>query len=377
MGFTKLCSTIITSSVWSEDHATRIVWISMLAMANAKGHVDTSLPGLARAANVSLEECKAAISVLSSPDQYSRTPDHEGRRIEAQAGGWRILNYQKYRDSRDEEVRKEYQREWDRENRKRKPAAVRHESDSNPTRSDTNPTRSDTIRLDPTVSDNGPTESDNRSVLVSDFVGSDHVRPKTTKAEAEAEDRSREETTPVVVVSSREEPRGDDGLTESPFVSTVAKDVRAECRKVIALWNGFAKQPVRSLPEEMTVESRYAAVRLGVSPNRMSYDQIVGAVENYRLACALPTSQAPKLGLGRFLQPDMLNKYLPGAFTLENYDSLRFSRVQDNGEVHLCAKRAVGGCSGPGVHQHNCEYGPYWFCDAHEAQSRAPKAVPV
>lgn len=360
MGFTKLCSTIITSSVWSEDYATRIVWIAMLAMADAKGHVNASLPGLARAANVSLDECEKAIALLSSPDKYSRTPDHEGRRIEAEAGGWLILNHQKYRGVRDEEARKEYQRDWDRENRKHKTGRARH-----------NPTRSDTIRHDPTVSDNGPTESDNGSALVSDFVGSDHVRPKTTQAEAE--DRSREETTPVVVVSSREGPRGDDGGADSPFVSTVAKDVKAECRKVIDLWNTFAKQPVRSLPEELTVESRYSAVRLGIPPNRLTFDQIVGAVENYRMACALPASQAPKLGLARFLQPDLINKYLPAAFTLEHYDSIRFDRARGEG-AHLCAKRQVGGCSGPGVHRHAGDP-DYWLCDTHEAHARKVAAV--
>jgi hypothetical protein len=110
-GFTKLCSTIITSSIWSEDHATRIVWVTMLALADADGQVDASLPGLARAANVTLQECEIAVKKFSEPDPYSRTTDYEGRRLCAVDGGWLLLNYAKYRQTRDPVARKEQNRE--------------------------------------------------------------------------------------------------------------------------------------------------------------------------------------------------------------------------------------------------------------------------
>jgi hypothetical protein len=97
-GFSKLWSDIILSSVWSEDDKTRIVWVTLLALSNADGHVSCSLPGLANAARVSLDECAAALQKLASPDPHSRTKDHEGRRIEAVDGGWLILNYRAYRD---------------------------------------------------------------------------------------------------------------------------------------------------------------------------------------------------------------------------------------------------------------------------------------
>ena len=98
MGFTKLFSDIILSSVWSEDDKVRIVWITLLATSNADGFVSGSLPGLAAVARVTLTECEAALEKLSSPDPHSRTKDHEGRRIEAVDGGWLILNYRAYRD---------------------------------------------------------------------------------------------------------------------------------------------------------------------------------------------------------------------------------------------------------------------------------------
>jgi hypothetical protein len=98
-GYTKLFSSIVTSTVWCEDHATLRVWIAMLAVADATGRVEGSVPGFASLARVTLDEMRHAIEVLSSPDRDSRTPDHEGRRIESVDGGWIVLNYLKYRDT--------------------------------------------------------------------------------------------------------------------------------------------------------------------------------------------------------------------------------------------------------------------------------------
>jgi len=96
-GYSKLFSDILGSTVWGEDYATRIVWISMLAATDANGFVPGSIPGFARIANVSIPEMRHAIERLSAPDPDSRTPDHEGRRIQEVPGGWAILNYAFYR----------------------------------------------------------------------------------------------------------------------------------------------------------------------------------------------------------------------------------------------------------------------------------------
>jgi hypothetical protein len=97
-GFTKLFSSIVLSSIWSEDDKTRLVWITLLALSNADGYVSASLPGLASTARVSIPDCECALQKLAAPDPYSRNKDHEGRRIEAVDGGWLILNYRLYRD---------------------------------------------------------------------------------------------------------------------------------------------------------------------------------------------------------------------------------------------------------------------------------------
>ena len=98
MPYTKLFNSIITSTIWSEDDQTRIVWITMLAIADKNGEVQGSIPGLARIAGVPVESCRTAINKFLSPDIDSRTKDDEGRRIEPIEGGWHLLNHAKYRN---------------------------------------------------------------------------------------------------------------------------------------------------------------------------------------------------------------------------------------------------------------------------------------
>lgn len=118
-GFTKLFSSIVTSTIWQESHETRIVWITLLALADAQGRVEGSIPGLAHLAHVDLAACEQALERLMAPDPYSRTKDHEGRRIEIIDGGWKILNYQKYRERRDPEKRREQTRDAVRRHRQK------------------------------------------------------------------------------------------------------------------------------------------------------------------------------------------------------------------------------------------------------------------
>jgi hypothetical protein len=115
-GYTKLFNSILDSTIWQESNATRLLWITMLAMSNKSGAVQASVPGLARRAGIELGECERGLLCLESPDPYSRTPDHEGRRIRCVDGGWELLNHAKYRDLLSLEERREYnkkkQAEW-------------------------------------------------------------------------------------------------------------------------------------------------------------------------------------------------------------------------------------------------------------------------
>ncbi len=103
MTFTKLFSSITDSSIWCQDDHTRLVWITMLAMADKHGRVWAEIPGLASRARVPVEAADRAIAIFLAPDPHSRTKDHDGRRIEPIDGGWRLLNHAKYRAMRDVE----------------------------------------------------------------------------------------------------------------------------------------------------------------------------------------------------------------------------------------------------------------------------------
>lgn len=97
-GFTKLFSTITTSSVWVASDKTLRVWVAMLAQANAEGMVEGSVPGFANLCLMDVPTFQAAIKPLLEPDEFSRSAENEGRRLQQVAGGWRILNYLKYRE---------------------------------------------------------------------------------------------------------------------------------------------------------------------------------------------------------------------------------------------------------------------------------------
>ena len=97
MGFTKLDSGIVDSSVWAEPLATRVVWITFLAKADRTGFVAASQSGMLRASNVPKDDFISALTTLEAPDSDSRSKEYDGRRIERTPGGWKVLNYEKYR----------------------------------------------------------------------------------------------------------------------------------------------------------------------------------------------------------------------------------------------------------------------------------------
>ena len=116
-GYTKLFNSILASTIWREDDKTRLVWITLLAMVDKNGIVEASVPGLADLARVSIEDCEKAIDNLQKPDKYSRSQEHDGRRIVKIDGGWVVLNHAKYRAKMSEDDRRE--RDCERQRRHR------------------------------------------------------------------------------------------------------------------------------------------------------------------------------------------------------------------------------------------------------------------
>jgi hypothetical protein len=122
--FAKLFSSITESSLWSEPKEVRLLFVTMLAKADQTGLVEASLPGLARVANLSLDETITALQILQAPDPYSKNPDNEGRRVLQVPRGFVLLNYEDYRARRNTEERQEYMRSYMKEYRKQRKQSV-------------------------------------------------------------------------------------------------------------------------------------------------------------------------------------------------------------------------------------------------------------
>src|SRR5678815_4938076 len=99
-GYVKIYQSILDSSVWQENEPTRLVWITMLAMADMTGCLEASVSGIARRANVSIENCRRALERLSSPDPDDKSGVLDGVRIQKISRGWFVVNHKYYRDLR-------------------------------------------------------------------------------------------------------------------------------------------------------------------------------------------------------------------------------------------------------------------------------------
>ena len=107
--FAKVFEQIFESSI-AEDYHTRHVFMDLLVLADEEGVVDKTPGAISRITNVPVKLVTKALEQLAAPDPLSRTPVEQGRRIvlidEHRDWGWRIVNYLKYRQIRDEEARR-------------------------------------------------------------------------------------------------------------------------------------------------------------------------------------------------------------------------------------------------------------------------------
>jgi hypothetical protein len=112
LSYAKVFEEILDSSVWDEDATTRLLWITLLVMADQHGVVSASMSGLVRRANMKEAEVVRGLKVLEAPDKRSKDPDHGGRRIQPIEGGWEILNYGKYRGDKARASHAAYMRDY-------------------------------------------------------------------------------------------------------------------------------------------------------------------------------------------------------------------------------------------------------------------------
>ncbi len=100
-----LWSDVITSSLWrlgrpgeskemrERGKNAKLLFLTMLAMANQEGMIRSTLGGLSDMARLTDEETKSALELLEGPDQESRNKANSGRRVKVTDGGWVVLNY--------------------------------------------------------------------------------------------------------------------------------------------------------------------------------------------------------------------------------------------------------------------------------------------
>lgn len=115
MAYSKLHSSIINSSLWCEPDNVRLLFITLLAMADKQGYIYGSRGGIERIAFIVIDDDEPdPWTVLMSPDQDSsdrvRSPENEGRRIEEVSGGFRLLNWDYYHGLRNDDDRAEQNR---------------------------------------------------------------------------------------------------------------------------------------------------------------------------------------------------------------------------------------------------------------------------
>lgn len=88
-----------------------LVFTNLLAHCDKEGYVDKHFRAIAEETGICQDDVKSAIAILEQPDEESRSPEAEGRRIvridDHRAWGWQVVNFLKYRGIRDEEARRE------------------------------------------------------------------------------------------------------------------------------------------------------------------------------------------------------------------------------------------------------------------------------
>lgn len=100
--YVKIYNQILNSSI-ADNRKLRHFFIDLLLCADPEGNVVMTKSSIAGAIRADISEVEWGLAELMKPDPENggRVPDHEGRRIaplEGRGYGWKILNYEFYRD---------------------------------------------------------------------------------------------------------------------------------------------------------------------------------------------------------------------------------------------------------------------------------------
>lgn len=104
--------TLCTKGPWQA----LVTFQQLLILADKYGVVDMTVEAVSRVTTIPLEVIEKGVKELERPDKGSRTVDEEGRRIcrldDHRNWGWRIVNYEKYRQLQRHEERREYMQQY-------------------------------------------------------------------------------------------------------------------------------------------------------------------------------------------------------------------------------------------------------------------------
>lgn len=120
--YAKLMSRITESSLMDEEIPVRYCFVMLLAIADPHGYVVGTDVAISRRMNMPVEDFRKCVHQLMQPDPDSNSKEEEGRRVILSdcERGYYLVNYTKYRDTRDEEQRREYMRDYMRKYREGK-----------------------------------------------------------------------------------------------------------------------------------------------------------------------------------------------------------------------------------------------------------------
>lgn len=124
----KLFQSTFAGSMMAAGAEVFAVWAYVIAHTNKTSRVELNPRLLAAVIGSTPDRMQAAIDALCQPDSQSRSKDADGRRLvrEGQYQFW-VVNHSHYRNIRNEEERREYNRQKKREERARKAQDVKRD----------------------------------------------------------------------------------------------------------------------------------------------------------------------------------------------------------------------------------------------------------
>lgn len=114
--FIPLFSSTIRSSLWSLSGDCLKVFLTLALEAGPDGVIVASVDGIRRIVDMPIEQVRAHIATLESPDPHSkdlgRNPKCDGRRLERLHNGWRVVNLEWYREEARRQAELFRKRQW-------------------------------------------------------------------------------------------------------------------------------------------------------------------------------------------------------------------------------------------------------------------------